>query len=61
LQANSGKYLPAFACALIPILCYLLIRPYAEMGIDDDGLYIKNALNFRFGTLDRHTGTESAA
>lgn len=37
------NYLPAFACALIPILCYLLIRPYAEFGICDDPLYIKDA------------------
>jgi hypothetical protein len=33
--------LPAAACALIPILCYFLIRPYAEIGIDDDWSYIK--------------------
>ena len=37
------SWLPAFACALIPVLCYLLIRPYAEFGICDDTLYIKDA------------------
>jgi hypothetical protein len=31
------------ACALAPIACYLLIRPYAEIGIDDDWSYIKTA------------------
>jgi hypothetical protein len=36
-------YLPALACALIPMLCYLLIRPNAEIGIDDDWSYIKTA------------------
>lgn len=36
-------WLPAFGCALIPVLCYLLIRPYAEFGICDDALYIRDA------------------
>jgi len=44
LRTRLKNYLPAFACALIPILCYLLIRPYAEIGIDDDWVYIKDAL-----------------
>jgi hypothetical protein len=43
LGTKLKNYLPAFACALIPVLCYLLIRPYAEFGICDDPLYIKDA------------------
>lgn len=34
---------PAVLCAIIPILCYLVIRPYAEMGMDDDWSYVKTA------------------
>jgi hypothetical protein len=37
------RYLPAIACAVAPLFCYLLIRPYAEMGIGDDWSYIKSA------------------
>ena len=43
LRTKLRNHLPAFACALIPIFCYLLIRPYAEIGIDDDWSYIKSA------------------
>ena len=43
MRTKLKNYLPALACALIPILCYLLIRPYAEIGIDDDWSYIKTA------------------
>jgi 4-amino-4-deoxy-L-arabinose transferase-like glycosyltransferase len=38
-------YLPAVACSLILVLCYFVVRPYAEFGIADDWLYIKDALN----------------
>jgi hypothetical protein len=34
-------YFPAILCALGPAFCYLLIRPYAEIGIVDDGAFIK--------------------
>ncbi|MGD0683459.1 MAG: glycosyltransferase family 39 protein, partial [Terracidiphilus sp.] len=43
MRAAVKHYLPAVACALTPILCYLLIRPYAEMGLGDDWSYIKSA------------------
>lgn len=31
------------ACALAPVLCYLVIQPFAEIGIIDDWSYIKSA------------------
>jgi hypothetical protein len=37
------NYLPAIACASVPILCYFLTGPYAEIGIRDDWSYIKTA------------------
>jgi hypothetical protein len=37
------NYLPAVACALTPLLCYFVIRPYAEIGMIDDWAYIKIA------------------
>lgn len=37
------NYLPAIACALTPVLCYIVVRPYAEIGIIDDWSYIKSA------------------
>jgi hypothetical protein len=40
------SYLPALVCALTPILCYLLVRPFAEIGIDDDWSYVKTAQVF---------------
>jgi hypothetical protein len=43
-KCNLKKLLPAAACALVLILCYFLIRPYAEIGINDDWVYIKDAL-----------------
>jgi hypothetical protein len=38
-------YLPAVACALTLILCYFVVRPYAEIGIADDWVYARDALN----------------
>jgi hypothetical protein len=38
-------YLPAVACALTLILCYFVVRPYAEIGIADDWVYAWDALN----------------
>jgi hypothetical protein len=38
------RLLPAAACAFVLILCYFLIRPYAEIGINDDWVYIRDAL-----------------
>jgi hypothetical protein len=43
LRAKVKNYLPAFACAFTPILCYLVVRPFAEIGIIDDWSYIKTA------------------
>jgi hypothetical protein len=37
------NYAPAIACALAPILCYVVVRPFAEIGINDDWSYIKTA------------------
>ena len=45
MPAKLKNYLPAFACALVPVLCYLLIRPYAEMGVADDWVWTRDALN----------------
>lgn len=36
-------YLPALLCALMLVLCYRIVHPYAEMGIDDDWSYVKSA------------------
>lgn len=35
--------MPAIACALTPVLCYIIIRPYAEIGLGDDWSYVKTA------------------
>ena len=43
MRTALKNYLPAVACALTPILSYLLIRPYAEIGIVDDFAFIKSA------------------
>jgi riboflavin transporter FmnP len=44
VQATTLKrHLPAIACAVIPLFCYFLIRPYAEIGIGDDWSYIKSS------------------
>jgi hypothetical protein len=43
LRATAKNYLPAVACALTPLLCYIVIRPFAEIGINDDWSYIKTA------------------
>lgn len=34
----------AIACASIPLLCYIVVRPHAEIGIVDDWSYVKTAL-----------------
>lgn len=43
MPAKQKNYLPAIACALAPIFSYFVVRPYAEIGIDDDWGYIKTA------------------
>src|ERR1700733_11976418 len=41
LRATGKNYLQAAACALTPLLCYFVVRPFAEIGILDDWSYIK--------------------
>jgi hypothetical protein len=41
VRATLKSYLPAIACAVTPLLCYIFIRPYAEIGMGDDWSYIK--------------------
>jgi hypothetical protein len=43
LRAMVKNYGPATACAATLIVCYLLVRPYAEIGYADDWSYIKTA------------------
>jgi hypothetical protein len=43
LRAKVKNYLPAVACALTPILCYVAIRPFAEIAIVDDWSFVKTA------------------
>ena len=43
MRVSVKNYLPAIACALMPILCYIVIRPFAEIGILDDWSYAKTA------------------
>lgn len=43
MQLGQRFRLPAFFCALAVLVCELISRPYAEMGIGDDGPYILTA------------------
>ena len=43
MQANLKTYLPALLCAGTPVICFLIVRPYAEIGVDDEWSYIKSA------------------
>jgi hypothetical protein len=43
MRETVKKYLPAIACAAIPILCYVVVRPFAEIGINDDWSYVGTA------------------
>lgn len=43
MRTKLKTYLPALLCALTPVLCYLIVHPYAEVGIDDDWSYIRTA------------------
>lgn len=42
-RTTLNEYLPALACAAVPLLCYLAVRPYANIGIIDDWIYFKDA------------------
>jgi len=59
LQTKLRNYLPVFACALIPILCYLLIRPFAEIGIVDDWVYVEDALKIAQTGHISYSGAET--
>lgn len=41
MRAAVKNHLPAIACAATLVVCYFVIRPYAEIGINDDWSYIK--------------------
>jgi hypothetical protein len=41
LRVTVKAHLPAILCALIPVFCAALTRPFAETGICDDWSYIK--------------------
>jgi hypothetical protein len=43
LRSVAKTYLPPVLCALTPILCYVVVRPFAEIGIVDDWSYVKTA------------------
>ena len=43
MQLVRRLRIPAFCCALAVLLCELIARPYASMGISDDGPYILTA------------------
>ncbi len=43
MRTALKSHLPEAICAIAPIVCYLLIEPYAKIGIDDDWSYIKTA------------------
>jgi hypothetical protein len=43
MRATVKSHLPAIACAATMLVCYFLIRPYAEIGICDDWSYVKTA------------------
>jgi hypothetical protein len=43
LRGAAKNYLPAIVCPLTLLACYFLIRPYAEIGMEDDWSYIKTA------------------
>jgi len=59
LPAKLKSYLPAICCALIPILGYLLVRPWAELGNSDDWLYIKDAQNLALTGHIIYSGAET--
>jgi hypothetical protein len=52
-------YLPAVACALTLILCYFVVRPYAELGIADDWVYVRDALNVTLTGHISYSGGET--
>ena len=53
------NYLPAVACALTLILCYFVVRPYAEIGIADDWVYARDALNVALTGHISYSGGET--
>lgn len=43
MRTTVKNYLPAIACAATLLVCYFVIRPYAEIGLIDDWSYVKAA------------------
>lgn len=43
VRATLKNYLPSIMCVLTVVFCYLVVRPYAEIGVDDEWAYIKSA------------------
>jgi hypothetical protein len=43
LRVAVKNYLPAIVCPLTLLACYFAIRPYAEIGMEDDWSFIKTA------------------
>jgi hypothetical protein len=52
-------YLPAVACALTLFLCYFVVQPYAEIGIADDWVYVRDALNVALTGHISYSGGET--
>jgi len=59
LRKPLKDYLPAAACALVLIPCYFLVRPTAEIGIADDWVYIRDALNVAHTGRISYSGGET--
>jgi hypothetical protein len=59
LRKLLKNYLPAVACALTLILCYFVVRPYAEIGIADDWVYARDALNVALTGHISYSGGET--
>lgn len=59
MRTALRNYLPAVVCAIIPILCYFLIRPYAEINNSDDWAYIWDARKVALTGHISYSGWES--
>lgn len=59
MRISLKNYLPAVACAATLILCYFLVRPYAEIGIADDWVYIRDALRVAHTGRITYSGGET--
>jgi hypothetical protein len=59
LRKSLKNYLPAAACAVTLILCYFVVQPYAEIGIADDWVYARDALNVALTGHITYSGGET--